>query len=206
MPEEAIYVIQKEGVFELVRERSRFAALSFCVHSLEESREKLKVAVERFPKATHYAYALRLGPRGDREFASDGGEPRGSAGRPILGALRRFMVTDTMVVVARYFGGKKLGIRGLIEAYGDAATKVLEVSGRVLYTQETKFTVIPTPHTFDAFLYRLLNVLRKKDGVLFDRNGGMITFTVPKDREESAETFLEKELLRGTITKFVKEG
>lgn len=206
MLKETIYTIQNERIFEFVRERSRFIAMSFCVHSSEESRERLKEATERFPQATHYAYAFRLGPQGDREFASDGGEPKGSAGRPILGALRRFMVTDTMVVVARYFGGRKLGIRGLIEAYGDAATKVLEASGRVPYIQETRFTVVPALHTFDVFLHRLFNVLRKKDRVFFNREERVITFAIPEDQEESVKMFLEKELLRGTITEFTKEG
>lgn len=206
MLKETTSTIQNEGIFELVREQSRFIAMSFRVRSFEESRERLKEAIKRFPQATHYAYAFRLGPQGGREFASDGGEPRGSAGRPILGALRHFMVTDTMVVVARYFGGKKLGIRGLIEAYGDAATKVLEVSGRALHIQETKFVVVPAPHTFDVFLHRLFNALRKKDGVFPDREKGVITFAISKDREESVKVFLKKELLRGTITEFTKEG
>lgn len=116
--EETIYTVQNERTFELVRERSRLTAISFRVHSSEESRERLKEAIERFPQATHYDYAFRLGSQGEREFASDGGEPKGSAGWPILGALRRFMVTDTMVVVARYFGGKSSVYEGLLRRMG----------------------------------------------------------------------------------------
>lgn len=84
--------------------------------------------------------------------------------------------------------------------------KVLEASGCVPYSQETKLIVVPALHTFDAFPHRLFNVLRKKDGVFLNREEGTITFAISKDREESVKMFLEKELLRGTITEFMKEG
>lgn len=206
MSESKAYTIQNEKVFELVRERSRFVAMSFRLSSLEETREKLKEAFKLFPQATHYVYAFRLGPEGKEEFASDGGEPRGSAGRPVLGALRRFAVTNTLVVVARYFGGKKLGIRGLIEAYGEVAEKVLEISGRTPYIPEVRFMVVPAMDSFDLFVYRLFGLLRSKEKAILDREKGVVAFSIPKDEEEKAQMFLEAELARGTIREFKKEG
>lgn len=202
----SIYTIQNECIFAFVRERSRFIALSFRVHSPEESREKLKEVMERFPQATHYTYAFRLGPEGEQEFASDGGEPRGSAGRPILGALRSHSVTDTMIVVIRYFGGKKLGIRGLIESYGYAAEKVLEISHRKPYVQKTKFTVRLAPSAFDLFVHRLLGFLKSRDGVYLDKAKGVVTFSIAKNREKEVEGLLQKERSRGTIIELIKEG
>ncbi|MEN3203386.1 MAG: YigZ family protein [Atribacterota bacterium] len=206
MPRNSIYTIQNGQTFEFVRERSRFIALSFHVCSPRESREKLKEVMERFPQATHYAYAFRLGPKGEQEFASDGGEPKGSAGWPILGALRRHLVTDTMVVVLRYFGGKKLGIRGLIESYGYAAEKVLEISGYMPYVQKIRFTVKLAPNAFDLFVHRLLGFLRSKDGVYLDRASGVAAFSIAKNREKEVEELLQKECSKGTIIEVIKEG
>ncbi len=201
-----VFTIEREAIFELVRERSRFVAMSFRVHSFEEGKRKLPEAMKRFPEATHYVYALRTGNIGEYEFASDAGEPKGSAGRPVLGVLRRFKVTNTMVVVARYFGGKKLGIRGLIEAYGDAATGALEASGRVPFVEECSFAAMPEQEAFDLFAFRLLGVLQKKEGVHLEKHEGKITFSVPRNREKDILAFLEGEFLKGTLKAFTKEG
>ena len=75
--------------------------------------------------ATHNCWAYLLGPEPEAEYCSDDGEPSGTAGRPILGAIKRSGMVNVMVVVTRYFGGVKLGVRGLIEAYGQAADRVV---------------------------------------------------------------------------------
>ncbi|MBQ9565186.1 MAG: YigZ family protein [Synergistaceae bacterium] len=79
--------------------------------------------------ATHNCWAYLLGPlagqRKEVSNSSDDGEPSGTAGRPILGAVRHSGMVNVMVVVTRYFGGVKLGVRGLIEAYGGAASRAL---------------------------------------------------------------------------------
>lgn len=206
MPEHEVFTIEHEATFELVRERSRFVAVSFRVRSLEEGKQKLAEAMERFPGATHYVYALRAGNLGEYEFASDAGEPKGSAGRPVLGALRRLKVTNAMVVVARYFGGKKLGIRGLIDAYGDAAAGVLEASRIRPFVAEVHFTVTPKAEAFELFAFRLLRLLRTRAGVNLEKEKGRITFSIPRNREEDILAFLEGERLQGTIRTFTKEG
>ena len=76
------------------------------------------------PSASHYCYAWRISQGIER--ANDDGEPRGSAGLPILKRLVSKQCLQTMVVVVRYFGGSKLGVGGLIRAYGQAATAVLD--------------------------------------------------------------------------------
>ncbi len=83
--------------------------------------------------ATHNCWAWLLGPGPDlgTEHCSDDGEPSGTAGRPILGAIKRSGMVNVMLVVTRYFGGVKLGVRGLIEAYGRAAERVLAAAERV---------------------------------------------------------------------------
>ncbi|MDR2912925.1 MAG: YigZ family protein [Alistipes sp.] len=112
-----------------IKERgSRFHAFAYPVTTESEAKEWLRKLRAEFPDATHICYAYRLGPRGDIWAASDNGEPGGSAGRPIHGRLLSARVTDCMVVVVRWFGGKKLGVPGLIAAYKEAAAEALEAA------------------------------------------------------------------------------
>ena len=104
---------------------------SLFIGSLEPCRSEAEVrdflgrvqAAHR--DATHNCWAYVLGPDPLTEYSSDAGEPSGTAGRPILSAIRRSGMVNVMVIVTRYFGGVKLGVRGLIEAYGGVAAKTL---------------------------------------------------------------------------------
>jgi putative IMPACT (imprinted ancient) family translation regulator len=109
-----------------IKERqSRFRAFAYPVTDEAGVKAHLKALRAEFPDATHVCYAFRLGPRGDIWGLSDNGDPGGSAGRPILGRLMAAGVSDTLVAVVRWFGGKKLGVPGLIAAYKEAAEEVL---------------------------------------------------------------------------------
>ena len=108
------------------RERSsKFLAFIYPVRNEEEIREALEPLRKRFYDATHHCYAWRLGPHGEQFRANDDGEPSGTAGKPILGQLLSNGLTDTLVVVVRYFGGTKLGVPGLIAAYREAAAEAI---------------------------------------------------------------------------------
>jgi uncharacterized YigZ family protein len=105
---------------------SRFCAVAEPVESAGEAEERLREIRRELFDASHHCFAFRLGPEGERFRAQDGGEPSGSAGRPILAAIVRAELTDVLVVVSRYFGGKKLGIPGLSRAYSSAARAAIE--------------------------------------------------------------------------------
>lgn len=98
----------------------------------ETAREKLKAISAVHKQATHNCWAYRVGIDRVQEYYSDDGEPGGTAGKPIMGALLRNGVTNCLLVVTRYYGGIKLGVRGLIEAYGNTAQESLNAAGRVL--------------------------------------------------------------------------
>ncbi len=117
--------------------RSRFIG-HCCFTPNEESLGQFITNIRNLhPGATHNCYAYRLKTTGQiQEYTNDHGEPGGSAGRPILGSISRLGLLNTTVVVTRYFGGKKLGIRGLIEAYGQIATKVLQKAGIIEKTPQ----------------------------------------------------------------------
>ena len=129
-----------EGLFK--DKGSRFIAYSYPVGSEDEIKEHLSVLKKKYYDATHHCYAWRLGPRGEQSRANDDGEPSGSAGKPILGQLLSYDVTDILVVVIRYFGGTLLGVPGLINAYREATIDVLENSDIVTMTEEAYFEVL----------------------------------------------------------------
>lgn len=121
----------KETDVELVVRRSRFIASLRVALDAESAATLLKTFPSLYPKASHYCWAYRVGITAPQEHCSDDGEPGGTAGRPILGAIKRHSLDNTLLVVTRYFGGVKLGVRGLIEAYGEAAELAVSDAGTV---------------------------------------------------------------------------
>lgn len=126
---------------------SRFIANAMKVETVTTVRKRLKVMREKMSDANHHAYAFRVGYGNSvTEGKSDDGEPKGTAGAPILAMIRGSDIGDIMVVVTRYFGGRKLGTGGLVRAYGGAAREVIEklsIEKRIERTQLSIF--IPYP-------------------------------------------------------------
>jgi uncharacterized YigZ family protein len=111
---------------------SRFLATALPIASDDDARRERAALARDFPDATHHCWAFRLhSPRGERERHDDGGEPAGTAGMPILQAIRGVEVTNVLVVVTRWFGGTRLGKGGLARAYRDAARAALAQAGVV---------------------------------------------------------------------------
>ena len=104
---------------------SKFFALAFPVQNENEIKEILTRLKKEHHSARHHCYAWRLGAENITFRANDDGEPSSSAGKPILGQLISFNVTNVLIVVVRYFGGTLLGVSGLINAYRTAATEAL---------------------------------------------------------------------------------
>lgn len=113
---------------ELKVRRSLFIARLAPCRAEDEAREILARVQAAHHDATHNCWAYLLGPAPTLEYSSDAGEPSGTAGRPILGALKQSGMVNVMVVVTRWFGGVKLGVRGLIEAYGAAAGMAVDAA------------------------------------------------------------------------------
>lgn len=104
---------------------SKFLAFAFPVSSEEEIKECQEQLRKEYYDARHHCYAWRLGLSDQSWRANDDGEPSHSAGDPILGQIRSFELTNVLVVVVRYFGGTKLGVGGLINAYKIASEEAL---------------------------------------------------------------------------------
>ncbi|MEN7548894.1 YigZ family protein [Rapidithrix thailandica] len=113
-----------EGLYK--EKGSKFLAYAYPVTDEEKIKEILQSLKKEYYDARHHCYAFMLGKDKNRYRANDDGEPGNSAGVPILNQIRSKEVTDVLVVVVRYFGGTKLGVSGLINAYKTAAAEALD--------------------------------------------------------------------------------
>jgi uncharacterized YigZ family protein len=107
---------------------SRFIGIAMPAQSEEEVNELLTNCRKQYYDATHHCYAYRIGIQTISYRANDDGEPNHSAGDPILGKIKSLDLTNTLVIVVRYYGGTKLGVGGLINAYRTAAELALETA------------------------------------------------------------------------------
>jgi uncharacterized YigZ family protein len=119
--------IDKTATAEFKDRGSRFIAFAFPAATTDQFKEQLQLLKKEHPKAVHHCFAYRMGVSGDIFRSSDDGEPSGTAGKPILGQIDSKQLTDTAVVVVRYFGGTLLGVPGLIQAYKSAASMALQL-------------------------------------------------------------------------------
>lgn len=131
--------LKAEGLYK--EKGSRFIALAFPVSSEVQVKAILDDLRQEYHDARHHSFAYIVGYKGERWRANDDGEPSGTAGKPIYGQLLSFNLTNVLVVVVRYFGGTKLGVSGLINAYKTAACNALKNARIVTKTIDQTFSV-----------------------------------------------------------------
>lgn len=125
------YTIDKPAVAEFKDRGSKFLAYAFPITGVTDFKDGLRRLKEEHPKAAHHCFAYRIGNDKNNFRSSDDGEPSGSAGKPILGQIDSKELTNTAVVVVRYFGGTLLGVPGLINAYKTSTSLALQLTAVV---------------------------------------------------------------------------
>ena len=147
-----------EGLYK--EKGSKFIATAFTVTSEDEVKQTLAEVKKKYYDARHHCYAYIIGPDKSCYRSSDDGEPSGTAGKPILNQILSKDVTNVCVIVVRYFGGIKLGVSGLINAYKTAARDALDNAVVVEKTVDEVYSL--------EFAYPLMNdVMRvmKEEGL-----------------------------------------
>lgn len=144
---------------EMYINKSKFISHSFSVKSEEIAQQYINSIKTKYKDATHNVYAYVVGNEYNIQRYSDDGEPSGTAGIPILNYMKSISVTNTLIVVTRYFGGIKLGTGGLARAYSKSAKSVIEKSQIVTSKLFAKITLI-----FDY------NFLGKIENYMFNDN------------------------------------
>lgn len=122
-----------EGIYK--EKMSKFISFAFPVASAKEAKEHIAAATKRYFDARHVCWAYMLGTARADFLSSDNGEPSGTAGKPILGQINSFGLTNVVIIVVRYFGGIKLGTSGLIVAYREAAREAI-LAGKIIECHE----------------------------------------------------------------------
>jgi uncharacterized YigZ family protein len=126
---------------------SRFLAFAFPVATEQEVKTRLEAIRKEYYDATHHCYAYVLGADKSAYRANDDGEPSGTAGRPIQGTILSADLTNILIIVVRYYGGTKLGVPGLINAYKTAAKEALSEARELTRTVHEIYRV---SFAFDA--------------------------------------------------------
>lgn len=138
---ESYWTVRKQARRELVIRKSRFIAFVSPVSTEQEALQFVEQVKQDHREATHNVPAFIVGIERRTQRCNDDGEPSGTAGVPVLEVLKQNELTNTAVVVTRYFGGIKLGAGGLIRAYSQAAQQGVEAAGKQLMVRHIKLTV-----------------------------------------------------------------
>lgn len=131
MADDAYLTIAGPSEGSLREKMSKFLAFAWPATSATEAKDVVARYQKEYHDARHVCWAYMTGPERKDFLSSDNGEPSGTAGKPILGQINSFGLTDVVVVVVRYFGGIKLGTSGLIAAYREAARLALDAAEKV---------------------------------------------------------------------------
>lgn len=152
------YFTIKEAIdHEITIKRSRFITSLRFVRERADFDAHLKEISALYPKANHYCWAYRFNSKIVLEHSSDAGEPAGTAGRPILGSLKKYSLLNIMAVVTRYFGGIKLGVKGLIDAYSSSVLEAIEHSRITIEEPRSLLSFNISYDLYNIFLARMKN-------------------------------------------------
>ena len=178
-----------EGTY--TEKRSKFLAFAIPVRTIDEIKEQLKVYEKKYYDARHVCYAYMLGAERTDFRANDNGEPSGTAGRPILGQINSFGLTDILIVVVRYFGGIKLGTSGLIVAYKAAAQEALNAADIIEKTVDADITFV-----FEyPFLNDVMRIVKEESPEIISQdfdNDCRMTLRIRKSQFEKLKSHLQK--------------
>lgn len=183
MSEPVFYTtLEHEGVAEFVEKKSVFIAHAKPIQSEEEALAYIKKLKSQYADARHNVWAYMMKGEIVARY-SDDGEPQGTAGVPVLDTIRKSGVTDTVVVVTRYFGGILLGAGGLVRAYSHSAKLGLEAAHIITYEQYAELELDCTYSDYQRYLAELPRFGAITDDTIFtDRV--KILFSVKETKTE----------------------
>ena len=162
---------RSEGLYKV--KGSKHFSYAFPVTNEGDIKNCLEVIKVEHHSARHHCYAWRMGYDASRYRTNDDGEPSNSAGPPILGVLKSNSLTNVLIVVVRYFGGTKLGVGGLIDAYRTAAALAID-AGNIIEKTRIKTFQIKYPY---ARMGDVMNLL-KRAGISPEKTDFQITCTL----------------------------
>ncbi len=175
-----------QGLFK--EKGSRFISFAIPLKSADEVKSQLDEYKRKYHDARHHCYAYVLGP--DRKVwrVNDDGEPSGTAGKPIMGQINSFGLTNILIIVIRYFGGTLLGTSGLINAYRSSAmdaiasSKIIELTVNVYYKIEFPYSI----------LNKVMKHIKEEDLIQRSQDFGLECSLIIGIREDMKDKILNK--------------
>lgn len=177
-----------EAVFR--EKMSRFLSFAFPVFSAEEARRRIAAVQNEYHDARHVCWAYMLGADCKEFQSNDNGEPSGTAGKPILGQIRSFELSNVVICVVRYFGGIKLGTSGLIAAYREAARLALDAA-EIVERHETADITFSFPYLAMNDVMRLVKQSSAEIVSQSFDNSCEMTLRLPREAAETLKARLE---------------
>lgn len=178
-----------EGTYS--EKRSKFLAFAIPVRSVDEVKQIVAEYQKKYYDARHVCYAYMLGAERKEFRANDNGEPSGTAGKPILGQINSNELTDILIIVARYFGGVKLGTSGLIVAYRLAAAEAISAAEIIEKTVDEDITFF-----FEyPFMNDVMRIVKEEEPQIVSQgfdNDCTMTLRIRKDSMPRLKARLEK--------------
>ena len=200
MISDSFNTIEKESQGYFKNKGSKFYSYTFPLQNEEKVKEIIVRLKKKHHGARHFCYAWRLGTENIRYRVNDDGEPSSTAGKPILGQLQSFDVTNILIVVVRYFGGTLLGVSGLINAYKSAANDVLNNSKIINKLIEQRYKISFTCNELND----VMHLLKQEDYTIVKtdfKESCSLVFSVRKSEARNAEK-LFKELYKVQLKEF----
>ena len=149
------YSVKNEICEETKIKRSIFIAHLQYVETMQAAKKYITEIGEKHKNANHNCWAYVVGEKGETFHSSDAGEPAGTAGRPILNTLLKHKTTNIVAVVTRYFGGVKLGVRGLIDAYGSVTETAINSNSLFKLVKLSEFKILTTYDLAEQLKYQI---------------------------------------------------
>ncbi|MBE6333255.1 MAG: YigZ family protein [Bacteroidales bacterium] len=177
---------QSEGLYK--EKGSKFIAFAFPVQTEEQIKDYITLLKDEYFDARHHCYAYVLGAKRDKFRMNDDGEPSSTAGKPIYGQILSNDLTDILIVVIRYFGGTKLGVPGLINAYKTAAADAIANAEIVERTVNRVFTI-----QYDYIVMNsVMKIIKECNPEVLDRRFENLCTMVLSIRESEADALLAR--------------
>ena len=176
-----------EGLYK--EKMSKFISFAHPVNTAEGAKEIIKRYQKEYFDARHVCWAYMIGAARTEYQSNDNGEPSGTAGKPILGQINSFELTNVVIVVIRYFGGIKLGTSGLIVAYREAAAEAIR-NGEIIECHEQAFVEFLFPY---LAMNDVMKVIKNSDVEIMERifdNSCQMKLAIRADHADALRTRL----------------
>ena len=172
---------------------SKFYGSISAVKSKEEAKTFIKKIKNKYSDATHNVNAYKVGTGDDAiEYADDDGEPAGSSGPPVLKAIKGSDLTNTVIVITRFFGGTKLGIGGLIRAYGNTARMAIKSAGKKRLELIYKLKITGDYNVIGTIMGQIESNNGKIVSTEYNNQGGKVILYIKPDKYKELKDSLIK--------------